>query len=36
MMHFKTTDSPWAGKKAGVYVMPILHEQWAHLPAQNR
>lgn len=24
MMCFKTIDSPWAGKKAGVYVMPIL------------
>lgn len=24
MMRFKTTDSPWAGKKAGVYVTPTL------------
>lgn len=24
MMRFKTTDSPWAGKKTGVCVMPIL------------
>lgn len=24
MMCFKTIDSPWAGKKAGVCVMPIL------------
>lgn len=24
MMRFKTTDSPWAGKKAEVCMMPIL------------
>lgn len=23
-MRFKTTDSPWAGKKAGVCVTPVL------------
>lgn len=27
MMRFKTTNSPWAGKKAGVCVMTTWHEQ---------